>query len=90
MNIKRKVNLMSSWERGDDYEGFVVGLGYTWMSSKVILPGIKQNGWSPISRNVSVDESFHTIVSERKYDTSQYAYEKSLMQDSNKSFRKGP
>lgn len=70
-------------ERGDDYEGFVVGLGYTWMSSKVILP-VNQNGWSPISRNVSVDESFHTIVSERKYDTSQYAYEKSLMQDESK------
>ncbi len=48
-------------KRGDDYEGFVVGLGYTWMSSKVILP-VNQNGWSPISRNVSVDESFHTIV----------------------------
>ena len=31
-------------ERGDDYEGFVVGLGYTWMSSKVILP-VNQNGW---------------------------------------------
>lgn len=70
-------------ERGDDYEGFVVGLGYTWMSSKVILP-VNQNGWSPIFRNVSVDESFHTIVSERKYDTSQYAYEKSLMQDPTK------
>ena len=70
-------------ERGDDYEGFVVGLGYTWMSSRVILP-VNQNGWSPISRNVSVDESFHTVVSERKYDTSQYAYEKSLMQDPTK------
>ncbi len=67
-------------KRGDDYEGFVVGLGYTWMNSRVILPA-NQNGWSPISQNISVDDSFHTIVPERKYDTSQYAYEKSLMQD---------
>lgn len=74
MNIKRKVNLMSSWN-GDDYEGFVVGLGYTWMSSKGNSTG-KSKRMESISRNVSVDESFHTIVSERKYDTSQYAYEK--------------
>lgn len=70
-------------KRGDGYEGFVAGLGYTWMNSRVILPA-NQNGWNPISQNISVDESFHTIVPERKYDTSQYAYEKSLMQDETK------
>lgn len=70
-------------KRGDDYEGFVVGLGYTWMNSSVILPA-NQNGWNPIPRRISLDESFHTIVSERKYDTSRYAYEKSLMQDETK------
>lgn len=65
---------------GEDYEGFVVGLGYTWMKDRAIMPA-NQNGWNPLPQNISVDESFHTIVSERQYDTSQYAYEKSLMQD---------
>lgn len=65
---------------GEDYEGFVVGLGYTWMKDRAIMPA-NQNGWNPLSQNIPVDESFHTIVSERNYDTSQYAYEKSLMQD---------
>lgn len=70
-------------EWGDDYEGFVIGLGYTWMGDRVIMPA-NQNGWNPIPEHVPVDESFHTIIPERKYDTSQYAYEKSLMQDETK------
>ena len=78
---QNEFDVIQKW--GDDYEGFVIGLGYTWMGDRVIMPA-NQNGWNPIPKSVPVDESFHTIIPERKYDISQYAYEKSLMQDETK------
>lgn len=63
---------------GLPFEGFVVGRGYTFEKSNVILPP-NQNGWNPQTSGTFQEDSGCILAYERCWDTSQYAIERSYM-----------
>lgn len=63
---------------GLPFEGFVVGRGYTFEKSNVILPP-NQNGWNPQMSGTFQEDSGCILAYERCWDTSQYAIERSYM-----------